>query len=463
MYITQKKISRRFALRTFGAAVALPLLDAMTPAFAASQARKKVRLVCIEMVHGAAGSSEIGLAKNLWSPAAVGRDFDLSPTSLRSLEPFRDTLTIVSNTDVENAEPFVAREIGGDHHRSSSVFLTQAHPKRTEGADVQAGTSLDQLYAQHIGQQTPIPSLQLCIEPTDGAAGCSNGYSCVYTDCISWASPTQPLPMIRNPRVVFDELFGVFGSGSTPAQRRASRAEDRSILDWVLESAGRLKRDLAPPDRARLDDYFDHIRQVERRIQTVEASGVSREPHQVPTAPAGIPATFTEHVQMMFDLQALAFASDITRVFSFKLGRDNSNRMYPESGIRASFHPASHHGGKEDRILEFAKMNTFHVGMLPYFLEKLKRTPDEDGSSLLDNTVLLYGSPMGDSNEHNHKRVPFFIAGHGGGGLAGGLHHKAAKGTPLANAMLGVLHALGLEDMPSFGDSTGALNLNAIT
>ena len=461
MYITKKKVSRRFALRGLGATVALPLLDAMTPAFAASTGRKKVRLVCMEMVHGAAGSSEIGLAKNLWSPAQVGRDFDLTPTSLRSLEPFRDALTIVSNTDVENAEPFVAREIGGDHYRSSSVFLTQAHPKRTEGADVEAGVSLDQIYAQRVGAQTPIPSLQLCIEPTDG--GCSNGYSCVYTDCISWASPTQPLPMIRNPRVGFDELFGVFGSGSTAAQRKASRAEDRSILDWVLESAGRLKRDLAPPDRVRLDDYFEHIRQVERRIQTVEAAGPDREPRSVPTAPAGIPATFTEHVQMMFDLQTLAFASDITRVFSFKLGRDNSNRLYPESGIRASFHPASHHGGKEDRILEFARMNAFHVGMLPYFLKQLKETRDEDGGSLLDNTVVLYGSPMGDSNEHNHKRVPFFIAGHGAGAIAGGLHQKAPKGTPLANAMLGILHSLGLDDVKSFGDSTGALNLNAIT
>jgi hypothetical protein len=452
MYLSRKQLSRRFVLKGLGASIALPMLEAMAPT------KPKVRLVCIEMVHGAAGSSNVGAARHLWSPEAVGRDFDLSPTSLRSLEPFRDALTIVSNTDVANAEPFVAREIGGDHYRSSAVFLTQAHTRLTRGSDVKAGTSIDQLYAQRVGMETPIPSMQLCIEDS---GSCSPAYSCVYTDCLSWASPTKPLPMIRNPRVVFDELFGVFGTGSNAAERRARRAEDRSILDWVLSAAGRLKRDLAPADRVRLDDYFDNVREIERRIQAMEAAGVGREPGEIPAAPAGIPKTFTAHVQMMFDLQALAFASDITRVFSFKLGRDNSNRVYPESGLDAAFHPASHHGGQEDRVLEFAKLNAFHVGMLPYFLEKLKRSSDGDGS-LLDNTIVLYGSPMGDSNEHNHKRVPFFIAGHGGGAIKGGLHIQTKKETPLANAMLGVLHALGNDDVTEFGDSSGALDLNAV-
>jgi hypothetical protein len=238
-------LSRRAVLKGLGVAVALPWLDAMMPAgrvFAAAPPREKLRLVCVEMVHGAAGSSSIGIRKNLWAPAAIGRDFDLRPTSLKSLEPFREHLTIVSNTDVDPAEPFTASEIGGDHWRSSAVFLTQAHPKQTQAGDVEAGISLDQLYAQRFGRDTPIPSMQLCIEPVDQAGGCGYGYSCVYTDSISWASATRPLPMIRNPRVVFDELFGGFGTGASPAERRERRAEDRSILDRLRDSVSRLQK-----------------------------------------------------------------------------------------------------------------------------------------------------------------------------------------------------------------------------
>ena len=452
-------LSRRAVLRGLGAAVALPLLDAMIPA-RASAATRHVRLVCIEMVHGAAGSSPIGIRKNLWAPAAVGRAFDLAPTSLRALAPFRDHLTIVSNCDVDPAEPFTASEIGGDHFRSSAVFLTQVHPKQTQGADVQAGASIDQLYAARLGQETPLPSLQLCIEPVDQSGGCGYGYSCVYADAISWASPTRPLPMIRNPRVVFDELFGVFGSGATAEERQIRRLEDQSILDWVLRSAARLARTLGPADRARLGDYLEQVREVERRIQRVEAMNGSGEPRDRPEAPAGIPDSFTEHVKLMFDLQLLAFRSDVTRVVSLKLGRDNSNRVYSESGFTGPFHNASHHGGREDRILDFARLNTYHVGTIAYALERLRDTPDVDGT-LLDNTVLLYGSPMGDSNQHNHKRVPFFVAGHAGGALTGGVHVKAPNGTPLANAMLTLLHKLGLDDVGSFGDSTAALDLDA--
>jgi len=453
-------LSRRTMLRGLGATIALPLVDAMLPVrrVSAAAARKKVRLVCIEMVHGAAGSSAIGIKKNLWAPADTGREFDLTPTSLRTLEPFRDALTIVSNCDVENADPFVASEIGGDHFRSSAVFLTQAHPKQTQGADVQAGVSLDQLYARRFGQGTPLPSMQLCIENVDQNGGCGYGYSCVYTDAISWSSPTRPLPMIRNPRVVFDQMFGVFGSGATPDERRERRLEDRSILDWVLKSAASLRARLGAGDCVRLDDYLDNLREVERRIQAVEAMNGSGEPRDLPDAPAGVPDSFSAHVKLMFDLQLLAFTSDITRVVSFKLGRDNSNRVYPESGFGGPFHNTSHHSGREDRILDFAKLNTFHVGLVPYFLEKLRNIPDEDGT-LLDNTLLLYGSPMGDSNLHNHKRVPFFIAGHAGGALKGGVHVKTPAGTPLANVMLSVLHTLGLDDLARFGDSTGTVTL----
>jgi hypothetical protein len=452
------RLSRRSALKGIGATIALPLLDAMLPA-RASAAPRTLRLVCIEMVHGAAGSSAIGIRKNLWSPAKTGRDFDLGPTSLRSLEPFRDHLTIVSNADVDPAEPFTAREIGGDHFRSSAVFLTQAHPKQTQGGDVEAGVSLDQIYAQRFGQQTPIPSMQLCIENVDQAGGCGYGYSCVYADAISWASPARPLPMIRNPRAVFDELFGVFCAGSTPDERRTRRQEDRSILDRLRLSVSRLKATLGPSDRVRLADYLDNVREVERRIQAVETFNLGGELRDLPEAPVGVPDSFSEHVRLMFDLQVLAFKSDITRVFAFKLGRDNSNRTYPESGFGGAFHNSSHHGGLEDRILDFAKINAHHVGMLPYFLEQLKNTPD-DGGTLLDSTVVIYGSPMGDSNLHNHKRVPFFIAGRAGGAIPGGVHLKAPAGTPLANVMLSVLDALGVDDLVRFGDSTGRFGLS---
>ena len=462
MYITNRHLPRRTVLKGIGATVALPLLEAMVPArraLAATAAGRKVRLVAIEMVHGSAGSTAIGIKKNLWAPAAIGGEFDLGPTSLVSLEPFRDYLTIVSNTDVRNAEAFTAPEIGGDHFRSSAVFLTQVHPKQTQGSDVHAGTSLDQIYAKAFGQETAIPSIQLCVENVDQAGGCSYGYSCTYTDSISWASATQPLPMTRDPRTVFDQLFGV---GATPQERAERRAEDRSILDWLGTATGRLKKELGAADRMRLAAYLDEVREIERRIQRVEVRNASGESRALPEAPVGVPDSFSEHVKLMFDLQALAFASDITRVFAFKLGRDASNRVYPESGFKGAFHSASHHGEREDRIMDYQKINSYHVSMVPYLLEKLKNTPDGDGN-LLDNSLVMYGSPMGDSNLHNHKRVPLFLAGRAGGQLKGGLHLRAADGTPLANVMLGVLRKLGLNDMREFGDSTAEFDLNKVT
>jgi hypothetical protein len=459
MFIAQKHLSRRTALKGLGVTVALPLLEAMVPArtaLAKTAASGKVRLAAIEMVHGSAGATVVGLQKHMWSPAATGRNFDLTPSSLAPLEPFRDYLTIVSNTDVRNAEAFELPEIGGDHFRSSAVFLTQCHPKQTQGSDVVAGTSLDQFYAKKVGGETPIPSMQLCIEAIDQAGGCAYGYSCVYTDTVSWASPSEPLPMIRDPRAAFDQLFGV---GATPAERATRRQRDKSILDFITGEVAKLQRDLGPADKARLSEYLDDVREIERRIQKVEASNSSGDPRELPGAPVGVPDAFAEHVKLMFDLQAVAFASDITRVFSFKMGRDGSSRAYPESGVNAGFHPASHHQDREERIREFQKINTYHIQQLPYFLNKLKSTPDGDGN-LLDNTLIIYGSPMGNSNVHNHKRCPLFFAGHAGGSLKGGLHIKTADGTPMANPLLGAMQVLGL-DMPAFGDSTGALDLNA--
>ncbi|MDP2053209.1 MAG: DUF1552 domain-containing protein, partial [Acidobacteriota bacterium] len=261
-----------------------------------------------------------------------------------------------------------------------------------------------------------------------------------------------------DPRTVFDLLFGV---GATPAERKERRSEDQSILDWLGGAVARLNKNLGAADQARLADYLEDVREIERRIQQVEASNSKGEQRELPGAPVGVPDSFEQHVKLMFDLQALAFASDTTRVFAFKMGRDASNRVYPDSGYKAAFHSASHHQDRDERITDFAKINKYHISMIPYFLKKLKDTPDGD-SNLLDNTLIVYGSPMGNSNVHNHKRCPLFLAGHAGGALKGGLHLKAADGTPMANVMLSVAHLLGMDDFKSFGDSTAAYDLNTV-
>ena len=462
MYLTGKHMPRRAVLKGLGVTIALPFLDAMTPAATAlargADGARPLRLVTMEMVHGVAGATTFGAKKNLWSPADGGSAFDLTPTALAPLEPYRDYLTVVSNTDCRNAEAFTAPEIGGDHFRSAAVFLTQSHPHQTQGSDVYAGTSLDQIYAKAAGQDTPIPSMQLCIENIDQSGGCFYGYSCAYTDSISWASPKEPLPMIRDPRAVFDQLFGV---GATPEARASRRRKDKSLLDWVMSSADALRSGVGAGDRARLDDYLDNVREIERRIQQVEAHNASGEQRELPSAPIGVPDSYAEHVKLMFDLQAIAFAADITRVFALKLSRDVSNRVFTEAGATTGFHIASHHNEREDRILDFAKINRYHVSLIPYFLEKLKQMPDGDGS-LLDNSLIVYGSPMGNPNVHNHKRCPLFFAGHAGGRVRGNNHIKAPDGTPMANAMLAGLRSIGLA-IDSFGDSTGPMDLNAVT
>jgi hypothetical protein len=443
-----------------GATVSLPFLDAMVPARRGGlreAAVDRTRLVAIEMVHGAAGCNELGARLNLWAPAATGQRFDLGPTALAPLEQYRDYLTIISNTDCRQAEPKSDKEIGGDHFRSSAVYLTQAHPRQTEGSDIRVGASLDQLYAQRFGQETPIPSMQLCIENVDQAGGCAYGYACVYTDSISWSSPTEPLPVIRDPRVAFEKLFGVGGTAEERAARRIAR---RSILDFVAGEMSALRGTLANDDRARLDRYLTDIREVERRIERIEERNRSGEERLIPEAPAGVPDSFAEHVQLMFDLQALAFAADVTRVFSFKMGRDGSARVYPESGSDRPFHPASHHGGSERNVKEFFLINKYHVGMLPYFLDKLKSI-NEGESTLLDKTMIVYGSPMVDGNLHNHRRCPLILLGKANGALGGNIHLKAPDGTPMANVMLAMMHSLGLNDMRAFGDSTELFTIAA--
>ncbi len=463
-FISGKHMRRRTFIRSAGATLALPFLDAMVPAGrlwgtnANTLNAETTRLICIEEVHGLAGcNKEWGESRNLFAPSTAGRDFEIiDDSALVSLRDYRDHMTIVSNTDVRNAEAFIPPEIGGDHFRSSAVFLTQAHPKQTQGSDIYCGTSLDQLYAKRFGQNTPLPSMQFCIENLDQAGGCTYNYSCAYTDSLSWASPTEPLPMIRDPRVAFDMLFG---AGGSPEERAARRATRRSLLDWVAGEVSSIQRQLGAEDNRRLDRYLSNIRELERRIEMVEARNTSGEQRELPEAPPGVPDSFTEHMRMMFDVQVLALETDMTRVISFKTGRDAQNRVFPESGSDRSFHSASHHGNREEAVLEFNKICQFRVGQLPYLIDKLKNTMEGE-SSLLDKSVVMWGSPMADANLHNHRRAPLVLLGHGNGMLDGNVHIKAPDETPMANAMLTVMHGLGHDDMQSFGDSTGELALN---
>ena len=461
-YITGHHLSRRTVLRGLGASFALPFLDAMVPAGGLgrlhAQAPDFTRLVCIEESMGAAGSSDWGDAQHLFAPARVGRDFELGPNSqLAPLEDFREYLTIVSNTDCRSAEAFRAEEIGGDHDRSTAVFLTQSHPKQTQGSDIHLGTSIDQLHARRIGRDTPLGSLELCIEGIDRGGGCAYNYHCAYTTSLAWASPDQPLPAIREPRVVFERLFG---AGDTPEDRAARRQTDRSLIDWITTEVSRLKQTLGAADRVALDEYTDHIREIERRIQLVEARNSSGDERAMPDAPSGVPDSFEEHMQLMFDLQVLALQTDLTRVITFKTGFDQSNRTFPLSGTTKSIHGASHHGNVPADIMDFNKINTYRLSQITYFLQRMRDTVDGD-ASLLDKTAIVWGSPMADPNLHNHRRAPLLLLGHANGALPGGLHLRAPAGTPMANVFVSLMQKIGHADMTTFGDSTGEFPLDA--
>ena len=454
MFLTKKHLSRRTILRGVGASLALPLLDSMVPAqtpLAKTAASPRSRLCCIEMVHGSAGSTVDGSNKHYWSPEKEGADFEFTQT-LEPLAPLRNYITIISGTDLRPAGAFADAEEGGDHFRSSSVFLTAAHPKLTMGADIFCGTSIDQMYAQQFGQDTPLPSLQVCIESVDASGHCDYGYACVYSDTISWASPTQPLPMTVDPRSVFESLFG---DGSTPEERALRQQANGSVLDRIMHRVALLQKDLPAGDRSRLNEYLEDVREIERRIQRVESHNRSGVARALPAAPIVVPDYFEEQVKLMFDLQALAFTTDTTRVSAFKMSRDVCQRVYAESGVKVPFHSASHHGETPAKIADFAKINRYHVSLVPYFLEKLKNTPDGDGN-LLDHSLVLYGSPLGDSNAHNHKRVPVFLAGRANGKVKGNLHVRCNDNTPMANVLLTVLHKSGM-NLESIGDSTGEI------
>ena len=454
MFITKKHISRRTVLRGMGAAVTLPFLEAMVPAQTPTRqtrAASKSRLACIEVVHGSAGSTEWGTEQALLIPKKEGADFDFGMI-IKPLEPLKEYITTVSMTDCGAADPLTAEEVGADHFRSAAVYLTAAHPKQTLGSDVYCGTSIDQAYAQKFGQDTPLPSIQFCTENEDASGSCGWMYSCVYMNTISWSSPTTPLPMTLNPRAGFEQLFG---SGGSSQDRATRRKLNKSVLDGITRNVSRIMKDLDAQDRNRLNSYLENVREIERRIQAIEAYNASNPTREVPTAPIGVPDSWDEHVRLMMDLIALGFASETTRVATLKLGRDTSNRVFPESGSTTPFHSASHHQDVPSTIMDLAKINRYHVGLLTYFLEKLKATTDGAGN-LLDHSLVLYGSAMANSNVHGHKRVPMILAGHASGAIKGNLHVRCKEGTPQANILLAMMQKLGV-NMDFIGDSTGPI------
>ncbi len=435
-YITKKAISRRTVLRGIGAAVALPLLDAMVPAgFASSTAAVKPakRLSYVFM--------PMGCDHSRWTPAT--ERLDQLPYILESLAPVREQVNIISNLELALAYP-------GSHATSNSAFLSCARAKQTESTDYLLGTTADQIAAKTIGQATQLPSLELSMDMMQTVGQCDNGYACVYQNNLSWSSPTTPLPAEAHPRLVFEALFG---EGGTAGQRRAALDKQASLLDSMGDEINKLKREVDNNDRNRVDQYLTSVREIERRIQKAQAA-INENDLPDLERPMGVPESYADHARLMFDLQVLAMQGDITRVITFQLARETSNRSYPEIGVSESHHPLSHHGGDPVKIEKMAKINRLHVSLFAEFLKKLSDTP-EGNASLLDNTLCLYGSGMGNPNKHDHHNLPTIVAGGSAAGMKGGRHISYDKSTPLANVHLTLLNRVGV-DLEQFADSTQA-------
>jgi hypothetical protein len=445
MMISKKHLPRRTFLRgVVGGAIALPLLDSMIPALTAATktaATPKTRLGFMYVPHGA--------VMDKWTPATEGAGFEFTPI-LKPLEPFRNQLLVVTGLANKAAES--QGDGGGDHARSAPSYLSGIHPLRTEGEDVRAGTTIDQIYAQKMGQDTPLPSLELGTEDTGLVGVCDVGYSCAYMNSIAWRTPTQPLPMEINPRVVFERLFG---DGSTAADRLARKQEDRSILDSITGEVAHLQTGLGTRDRGKISDYLDNIREIERRIQMAEKRASLNV--QVPETPIGVPDSFDEHAKLMYELQVLAFQAEITRVSTFMIARDLSQRTFPQIGVPEPHHSVSHHGNNPAMIAKLEKINVYHASLFAYFLQRLRATPDGDGN-LLDHSMIMYGSSMSNPNEHNHFPLPLLVAGGACGKLQGDRHLKFPERTPMSNLLLGLLEKAGIEK-GSLGDSTGMLTI----
>jgi hypothetical protein len=439
MIITKKALPRRTFLRGMGATVALPLLDAMVPsmtALAKTPAAPVRRLGFVYM--------PMGCDLPRWTPPGDGRLLELSPT-LQSLRPVLDQLTVITNLELKNAYP-------GTHATSNAAFLSAARAKWTESTDYYLGTTVDQIAAKQIGRQTLLPSLELSMDLLQTVGQCDNGYACVYQNNLSWSSPTTPLPAEAHPRIVFERLFG---EGGSAAERRAALQRRASLLDWVREDITRLQNSLGAEDRTRVGQYLDTVREVERRIQKAEAETAD---HALPDLdrPVGVPVAYADHARLMFDLQVLALQGDVTRVITFQLARETSNRTYTEIGVSDPHHPLTHHGNDPEKIARMQKINAFHVSLFAYFLEKLKSTPDGNGS-LLDHSLYLYGSGMGNPNVHDHVNLPILVAGGAASGLEGARHIRYTEPTPLANLHLTLLERVGVR-MDAFADSKGKVD-----
>ena len=438
-FITKKSLSRRTFIHGVGASFSLPLLDAMVPAATASTqipAINAKRLGYIFM--------PMGCDQSRWTPKSEKTLDKLSPI-LESLASVKDQTTVLTNMELRPAYP-------GSHATSNSSFLSAAQAKVTESTDYYLGTTADQVAAKQIGQKTQLPSLELAMDLLQTVGQCDNGYACVYQNNLSWSSPTTPLPAEAHPRLVFENLFG---EGGSPEERRASLLKRASLLDSILEDMKRLQKGLGAADRARVADYLESVREVERRIQQAE-SDTRDKPLPDLDRPMGVPASYAEHARLMFDLQLLAFQGDITRITTFQIARETSNRSYPEIGIPEAHHPLSHHGNNAEKIEKMSKINTFHVSLFAEYLEKLSNTPEGNGS-LLDNSLLLYGSGIGNPNVHDHTNLPIIVAGGSSSGMKGNRHIRYEKPVPLANLHLSLLDKVGVK-LDEFGDSTGKID-----
>jgi hypothetical protein len=438
MIITKKFMPRRTFLRGMGATLALPLLDAMIPAataWAKTSAKPVRRLGFVFM--------PMGCDQSRWT--LPGNNLDQLSPILSSLAPVREYVTAITNLELQNAYP-------GSHATSNSAFLSAAKAKLTESSDYYLGTTVDQIAAKQIGQETQLPSLEMSMDLMQVVGQCDNGYACVYQNNLSWSSPTTPLPAEAHPRIVFENLFG---EGGSIADRQAALRKKASLLDWFNEDIARLNRNLGPSDRAKVSHYLETVREVERRIQKAEADTAENVLPDL-DRPVGVPAAYADHARLMFDLQVLALQGDVTRVITFQLARETSNRTYPEIGVPDPHHPLSHHGNDPEKIARMAKINQFHVSLFAEFLGKLKATPEGDGT-LLDHSLYLYGSGIGNPNVHDHTNLPILVAGGAAGAMKGGRHIKYEKPKPLANLHLTLLDKVGVH-LDSFADSTGKLD-----
>ena len=438
MIITKKALPRRTFLRGAGVTLALPLLDAMIPSFSDAAVAGPVRRL---------GFVYIPMGCNWFQffPKEVGKLTELSPT-LSTLTPVLNQVTVISNLELKNSYS------PGNHATSNSGFLSAARAKMTEGADYELATTVDQIAAKQLGKQTPLPSLELAVDATTPIGACDGGMSCIYETSLSWSSPTTPLPAEANPRVVFERLFG---DGGTAADRLAALREDGSLIDFVSDDIAHVQKKLGPGDRTKLSQYLDTVREIERRIQKAEQQTANSAAPDL-TRPIGVPSAYGDHAKLMFDLQALAMQADITRVITFQLAREASTRTYPEVGVPEAHHPTSHHGNDPEKLAKLAKINAYHVSLFAYYLEKLKSTPDGDGS-LLDHSMILLGSGMGNPDVHNHVNLPIVVAGGGAGKLKGGRHIKYEEPTPFANLHLTLLDKVGIH-LDSFADSKGTID-----